>query len=54
MSILNAGFERPATGGTANGPMVNGWTFSARAGIQHNNSVFVPHHLLRRVSAPPT
>lgn len=22
--------------------MVNGWTFSARAGIQHNNSVFVP------------
>jgi len=42
VSILNAGFERPATGGTANGPMVNGWTFSARAGIQHNNSVFVP------------
>ncbi len=42
VSILNAGFERPATGGTANGPMVNGWTFSARAGIQHNNSVFTP------------
>lgn len=34
--------SRRGTGGTANGPMVNGWTFSARAGIQHNNSVFVP------------
>lgn len=42
VTIFNAGFESPATGGTANGPMVNGWTFSARAGIQHNNSVFVP------------
>jgi len=42
VSILNAGFERPATGGTANGPMVNGWTFSARSGIQHNDSVFTP------------
>lgn len=42
VTILNAGFESPATGGTANGPMVNGWTFSARAGIQHNNSVFNP------------
>ncbi len=42
VTIYNAGFERPATGGTSNGPMVNGWTFSARAGIQHNNSVFQP------------
>lgn len=42
VTILNAGFESPATGGTANGPMVNGWTFSARAGIQHNDSVFNP------------
>ncbi|MDT3316251.1 chitobiase/beta-hexosaminidase C-terminal domain-containing protein [Microbacterium sp. KSW4-11] len=42
VTIFNAGFESPATGGTANGPMVNGWTFSARAGIQHNNSVFNP------------
>jgi hypothetical protein len=42
VTIFNAGFESPATGGTANGPMVNGWTFSARAGTQHNNSVFVP------------
>lgn len=40
--IYNAGFESPETFGTANGPMVNGWTFSARAGIQHNNSVFNP------------
>lgn len=42
VTIFNAGFESPATGGTANGPMVNGWTFSARAGIQHNDSVFNP------------
>jgi len=42
VTIFNAGFESPATGGTSNGPMVNGWTFSARAGIQHNNSVFNP------------
>ncbi|WP_067195342.1 chitobiase/beta-hexosaminidase C-terminal domain-containing protein [Microbacterium sp. XT11] len=42
VTIYNAGFESPATGGTANGPMVNGWTFSARSGIQHNNSVFRP------------
>ncbi len=42
VTIFNAGFESPGTGGTANGPMVNGWTFSARAGIQHNNSVFNP------------
>ncbi len=42
VTIFNAGFEKPATGGTANGPMVNGWEFSARAGIQHNNSVFAP------------
>jgi hypothetical protein len=42
VTIFNAGFESPATNGTANGPMVNGWTFSARAGIQHNDSVFNP------------
>lgn len=42
VTIYNAGFESPATGGTANGPMVNGWTFSARAGVQHNDSVFNP------------
>lgn len=42
VTIYNAGFESPATNGTSNGPMVNGWTFSARAGIQHNNSVFRP------------
>lgn len=42
VTIYNAGFENPATSGTANGPMVNGWTFSARAGIQHNDSVFNP------------
>lgn len=40
--IYNGGFESPETSGTANGPMVNGWTFSARSGIQHNDSVFNP------------
>ncbi|MGW8482947.1 chitobiase/beta-hexosaminidase C-terminal domain-containing protein [Microbacterium sp. NPDC055903] len=42
VTLYNAGFESPATSGTSNGPMVNGWTFSARSGIQHNNSVFNP------------
>jgi hypothetical protein len=42
VTIYNAGFESPETGGTANGPMVNGWTFSARSGVQHNDSVFNP------------
>jgi len=42
VTIYNAGFEKPATMSTANGPMVNGWTFSARAGTQYNVSPFVP------------
>ncbi|WP_432483475.1 chitobiase/beta-hexosaminidase C-terminal domain-containing protein [Kineococcus esterisolvens] len=44
VTLFNAGFERPATGSAANGPMVNGWTFTARAGVQHNDSAFVPSH----------
>jgi hypothetical protein len=42
VTIYNAGFEKPATMSTANGPMVNGWTFTARAGTQYNVSPFVP------------
>ncbi|RKN39495.1 chitobiase/beta-hexosaminidase C-terminal domain-containing protein [Streptomyces hoynatensis] len=42
VTLYNAGFEKPATTSAANGPMTNGWYFSARAGVQHNDSPFVP------------
>ncbi|QJU55729.1 chitobiase/beta-hexosaminidase C-terminal domain-containing protein [Herbiconiux sp. KACC 21604] len=42
VTVFNAGFEKPATSSAANGPMVNGWTFSVRSGVQSNTSPFVP------------
>ncbi|GIO14120.1 hypothetical protein J19TS2_36750 [Cohnella xylanilytica] len=40
VTFYNAGFEKPATSSARWGPMTNGWTFTERAGVQHNGSVF--------------
>lgn len=40
--LLNAGFEEPTTVNFVSGPLSAGWTFSARSGVQHNDSVFGP------------
>ncbi|MBB6635906.1 chitobiase/beta-hexosaminidase C-terminal domain-containing protein [Cohnella thailandensis] len=40
VTFYNAGFEKPATASARPGPMTNGWTFSERAGVQHNGGVF--------------
>lgn len=39
-SLLNAGFESPATATYQYGPMTNGWTFDSASGVQHNGSAW--------------
>lgn len=39
-TLFNSGFEKPSTSSARPGPMTNGWEFSDRAGVQHNNGPF--------------
>ncbi len=42
VTVINAGFERPATTGASGGPMNNGWSFKPESGVQANTSPFQP------------
>lgn len=40
VTLFNTGFEKPTTTTARPGPMSNGWDFSDRSGVQHNDGPF--------------